>query len=157
MVAALALSAGCSSYGITTTEVPALSPFAAAPMGQAKVCVVRGGMPAPLYTTVVYDNAKLMGATSDGTYFCYGAEPGEHVIVSDATFGKRTARLTALPGGRYYLKQAWLLPAVRGHALSWIDEGTAKDEIDGDSYAVLSEVPASEALPGVQALAPAAR
>jgi hypothetical protein len=153
----LLLLAGCSSYGVTTTEVPAVAPFGAAAAGEARVCVVRGGAPAPLYTTVVYDNAKLVGATVDGTYFCYGAEPGDHVIVSDGTFGRRTARLIAVPGGHYYLKQAWLLPAVRGHALSWIDEPSARDEMDGDAYAVLSEVPASEALPGARPVAPAAR
>ncbi len=120
--------------------------------------MVRGGpVPAPLFTTVVYDNGKLVGATRDETYFCYLAEPGKHVIVSDGTYGSRTALLTAQAGRRYYLKQAWLLPGVRGHALSWIDESVAQDEIQDAQYALLTEVPASEALPGSQPFAPAAR
>ncbi len=72
VVTTLALSAGCSSFGVTTTETPALAPFSTTVGGAAKVCVVRGGeLPAPFFTTVVYDNAKLVGATKDGTYFCY--------------------------------------------------------------------------------------
>ena len=151
------LATACSSYGLATREAPAVAPFSAAPPGEARVCVVRGGLPAPLYTTVVYDNGKLVGATRDGTYFCYEAQPGKHVIVSDATFGSPTAALTAQAGRRYYLRQAWLFPALRGHALSWVDEATAQDEIEGDEYSTLTEVPASEALPGAQPFAPAAR
>jgi hypothetical protein len=155
VVALAGFCAGCSSYGVTLTEVAPSVPLGAA-AGLAKVCVVRGGAPALFYTTVVYDNAKLVGATTHGTYFCYRAEPGRHVIVSDATFGERSAVLTAEAGRRYYLKQEWLVPGVRGHALSWIDEDTARAEIEGDSYALLSEVPANEELPGAQPLAPAA-
>jgi hypothetical protein len=59
----------------------------------------------------------------------------------------RTARLDAQAGRRYFLKQAWLVPAVRGHALSWIDEPAAHEEMDGDEYAVLTEVPGHEVLP----------
>jgi hypothetical protein len=153
----LPLSSGCSAFGVTTTETPSVPPFGVAERDdQAKVCVMRGGaVPAPFFTTVVYDNAKLVGATRDGTYFCYFAEPGKHVIVSDGTYGARTALLTARPGGRYYLKQAWLLPGVRGHALSWVDESVARSEIDADEYAVLTEVPGDKVLPGERPFAPA--
>jgi hypothetical protein len=51
----------------------------------------------------------------------------------------------------------WLVPGLRGHALSWIDESTAQAEIGGDEYAILSEVPGDKALPGAQPFAPAAR
>jgi hypothetical protein len=154
---ALALASACSSYGVATSETPVVAPFSAARADAAKICVVRGGVPAPLYTSVVYDNGTLVGATKDGTYFCYAAEPGKHVILSDATFGDRTARLDARAGRVYFLKQAWLFPAVRGHELSWIDEPAARDEMQGDEYALLTEVPAQQALPDAQTFAPAAR
>ena len=158
LTATLALSAGCSSFGLTTSETPAIAPFSASSVAEAKVCVVRSDdLPAPFFTTVVYDNAKLVGATKDGTYFCYRAEPGEHAILSDGAYGNRTAVLTAQAGHQYYLKQEWLVPGFRGHALSWIDESTAQAEIGGDEYAILSEVPGDKALPGAQPFAPAAR
>src|SRR3984885_10529440 len=119
--AACLLASGCSSFEVSTSETAAVAPFGASTPNDAqvaKVCVIRQGFPAPLYTTVVYDNGKLVGATRDATYFCYVAEPGSHAIVSSGTFGDRTATLTAQAGRRYYLKQAWLFPAVRGHALS---------------------------------------
>ena len=156
VVATLAFGPGCSSFGVSTSEAPVVAPFSASAADVAKVCVVRGGAPAPLYTTVVYDNGKLVGATTEDTYFCYLAQPGKHAILSSGTFGDRTASLVAQGGRRYYLKQAWLFPAVRGHALSWLEESVAEDEIRGDEYAVVTEVPGNEALPNAPAFAPAA-
>jgi hypothetical protein len=157
-LAAGVFATGCSSFGVSTTDTPAVAPFGAAAAGQAKVCVVRGGdLPAPFFTTVVYDNAKLVGATKDGTYFCYLAEPGKHTIVSDGAYGSRTAVLTAQAGGQYYLKQAWRFPGFLGHALSWIDEPTAQAEIRSNEYAMLTEVPGDVSLPERQPFAPAAR
>lgn len=149
------LACGCSAYRVTTSDAPAVAPFQEPVADRAEVCVLRAGVPAPLYTIAVYDNGKLVGATHDGTYFCYLAEPGEHLIVSDATFGTRSAPLTAMVGRRYFLEQTWLLPAVRGHVLSWVDAPTAREEIEGEQYAVLSEVPAAEALPDARPFAPA--
>ena len=150
------LASACSAYGLTTRSTPPVAPFATADATRATVCVVRAGFPAPLYTIAVRDNGALVGATRDGTYFCYLAEPGEHRIVSDATFGTRTARLTAVAGRRYYLRQEWLLPAVRGHALSWVDASVAEEDIQGDEYAVVVEAPATEALPDSTPVAAAA-
>ncbi|HEY1697086.1 MAG TPA: hypothetical protein VGG39_33230 [Polyangiaceae bacterium] len=147
---------GCSAYGIATSEAAPVSPFSSAG-DLAKVCVIRSGFPAPLYTTVVHDDGVLVGATKDDTYFCYLAEPGKHVITSDGTFGVRTADLVAQAGGRYYLKQSWLVPAVRGHAVSWVDEASAQADVHDSEYARLTEVPGNEALPGGTALAPALR
>ena len=157
-LAAAVGAAGCSSFGVSTTDRPPVAPFGALASDQAKVCVVRGGdLPAPFFTTVVYDNAKLVGATKDGTYFCYLAEPGQHTIVSDGAYGRRTAVLRAQAGGQYYLKQAWRFPGFLGHALSWIDEPTAKAEIRSNEYALLTEVPGDQSLPEPQPFAPAAR
>jgi hypothetical protein len=152
---ALLVACGCSSYGVTKAAPP-VAPITAS-ADRAEVCVFRAGFPAPLYTIAVYDNGKLVGATHDGTYFCYAAEPGRHDIASDGTFGTQTTTLAAIAGRRYYLKQEWLIPAVRGHALSWIDEAVAANEMDGDEYAMLTEVPANESLPGAQPFAPKAR
>jgi hypothetical protein len=154
---AAALSCGCSAYGVTTTIHPPVAPFGVAAADLAEVCVVRTGAPSPLYTATVFDDAKLVGATRDGTFFCYYAEPGRHEIVSDATFGTQRAQLTAVGGRHYYLKQEWLFPAVRGHALAWVDEATMRDEISTDEYAMLTEVPGDQALPGDRPVAPAMR
>jgi len=157
MVASFVLGTGCSSYGLATSQAAAVAPFAPA-ADAAKICVMRAGaVPAPFFTTVVYDNNKLVGATKDWTYFCYLAEPGKHVIVSDGTYGRDGAARGAKAGNRYYLEQVWLLPGFRGHALSWIDESAAKGEIQDDEYALLTEVPGTEALPGYQPFAPAAK
>jgi hypothetical protein len=149
------LGSACSAYGVTTSNVPAVTPFGEATAQQAEVCVLRGGAPSPFYTIVVYDNDKLVGATQDGTYFCYLAEPGRHRIVSDAMFGVRTAMLAAEPGRAYYLKQSWLLPGVRGHALSWVDPSVALADIRDEQYALLTEVPANQRLPDAPPFAPA--
>jgi hypothetical protein len=154
-IPALLLAAGCSAYGVVTRDTPAVAPFAATDAGRATVCVVRSGFPAPLYTIVVRDNGTLVGATHDGTYFCYLADPGRHVIVSDATFGTRTATLNAAPGHRYYLRQQWLVPGVRGHALSWIEASVAEEDIRYDEYAVVTEAPSTETLPDARPVAPA--
>jgi hypothetical protein len=152
----LAVAAGCSPYGVATSDVAALSPFSPTD-DLAKVCVIRSGFPAPFYATVVHDDGKLVGVTHDETYFCYLAEPGKHVIVSDGAFGTRTADLTAEAGHRYYLRQTWLLPAVRGHAVSWIDESVAQAEVRDAEYARVTEVPGNETLPGATPFAPALR
>lgn len=156
VLATLALASGCSSYGLVTGENPVLSPFSAT-ADLAKVCVIRSGFPAPFYTTVVHDDGELVGATKDDTYFCYLAEPGKHVIVSDGAFGTRTAELTAEAGHRYYLKQSWLFPAVRGHAVSWVDEAIAQNEVRDADYARVTEVPGTEVLPGATPFARALR
>jgi hypothetical protein len=141
---------------VATSDVAPLSPFSPTD-DLAKVCVIRSGFPAPFYATVVHDDGKLVGVTHDETYFCYLAEPGKHVIVSDGAFGTRTADLTAEAGHRYYLKQTWLLPAVRGHAVSWIDESVAQAEVRDAEYARVTEVPGNETLPGATPFAPALR
>jgi hypothetical protein len=156
MLTTLAMAAGCSSYGLATSETAAVSPFSAT-FNVAKVCVIRSGFPAPLYTTVVHDDGKLVGATKDDTYFCYLAEPGKHVIISDGAFGTRTAQLSAEAGHRYYLRQYWLVPAVRGRDVAWIDEAVAQSEVQDAEYARLTEVPGTEALPGAAPFAPALR
>jgi hypothetical protein len=151
------LACGCSSYAVTVTgaTTPPVAPFGATAADQAVVCVYRAGVPSPLYTATVYDNAKLVGATRDGTFFCYLAEPGRHEIVSDATFGVQRARLTAVAGRHYYLKQEWLFPALRGHALAWVEASTVQEDLRDDEYAMLTEVPPDQALPGARPLAPA--
>jgi hypothetical protein len=156
MLLVVATATACSPYALTTSDTPSLSPFSAT-SEVAKVCVIRSGFPAPLYTTVVHDDGKLVGATKDETYFCYLAEPGKHVIVSDGAFATRTAELSAEAGHRYYLKQYWLVPAVRGHDVAWIDEAIAQTEVRDAEYARVTEVPGSEALPGAAPFAPALR
>ena len=148
---------GCSSFGVTTSEMPAVAPFTASETGDAKVCVFRSGIPAPLFTTTVRDNGALVGATKDRTYFCYLAEPGVHRIVSDGTYGETEATFEAAPGRRYYVRQSWLFPAPRGHELSFLDESFAREEMAGDDYSRLVEVPAGSAVPDARPFAPAAR
>ena len=93
---------GCTSWKLSTTD--ALQPNLPPPAGTAKVCVIRTAVVAIAVTFPTRDNGTLVGATSGPTYFCYFAEPGEHVIVSEAD-EKETARLSAEAGKTYFLKQ----------------------------------------------------
>jgi hypothetical protein len=154
---ALCVLSGCSAYGVTTSSLPAVAPFGLANVDRAEVCVLRSGIPTPFFTVTVHDNAMLVGATLDGTYFCYFAEPGHHSIVSDGAYGARTAALDAIGGHRYFVKQNWLFPAFRGHELVWASEATVEQDIQDAQYASLTEVPGKESLPGSPPFAPASR
>lgn len=55
--------------------------------GQARVCVFRPSAGATAAAIAVFDNGRLVGATGDGTCFCYQALPGHHHLESKLEAG----------------------------------------------------------------------
>ena len=131
-VASLALSAGCSSFGVTTTETPALAPFSAAATGR-EVCVVRSGeLPRRSLqrwsTTTPSSSAPRKTVPTSAIW----RSPASTRSCRTGRTATRTAVLSAQAGQQYYLKQAWLFPGSGGMPFRWIDESTAQSEIRDD-------------------------
>ncbi len=145
------LLAACSPYTIGHSTTPPIAAFGAARTDVGTVCVVRSSAFARAVTFIVHDNQTLVGATKDHSYFCYEAEPGEHVIVSD-TFDStdRPGRTHVMiePGARYWLLQdhdnSWGSVTSK---LEWLDIDRASEEIEGCEYRMVTEVPGHEQVP----------
>lgn len=153
-----ALVAGCSSYAIAPPKQPVLHPFQdIGGEAFARVCVVRNnGYYARAVTFVTHDNGVLVGATKGGTYFCYQAEPGRHVLTLEAD-GDSEITFVAVAGKSYYLKEEapfhlWKI-TPRG---AWLDDQEAREEIEDSTYEVVVEAPAKDTLPGRPAIVKAA-
>jgi len=153
--------AACSPYSISGPTAPAISAFGPARAEVGTICVIRSSPWARAVTFIVHDNQTLVGATKGDSYFCYEAEPGEHVIVSD-TFDSvdHPGRIYAViaPGIRYWLRQDHEnhLGSVTSK-LGWLDPMTANRLIAGCDYRVVSAVPGHEQVPPPVPFAPAAR
>ena len=145
------LLTGCSPYSLGGATTPPLGAFGPSRADAGTVCVVRSSPWAQAVTFVVHDNQTLVGATRGESYFCYEAEPGEHVIVSD-TFDSvdRPAKIVARlePGARYWLRQDHEnhFGSVRSH-LVWMTPEEAAAAIRGCAYRPISRAPAHEPLP----------
>jgi hypothetical protein len=125
------------------------------------ICVIRSSPFARAVTFIVHDNQTLVGATKGDSYFCYEAEPGNHVIVSDTFDSVDTPGRTAITveaGARYWLKQdhANSFGSVTS-VLAWLDPQSAADLVAKCSYRRITEAPAHEALPPAVPFAIAAR
>ncbi len=153
---ALAFLAACSPYSISGPTTP---PPVAAQADVGTICVIRSSPFARAVTFIVHDNQTLVGATKGDSYFCYEAEPGDHVIVSD-TFdstdhpGRTTVAVEA--GARYWLRQdhsnSW---GSVTSILAWLDPQTAASLVATCSYKRVTEVPGHEAVPPPVPFAPA--
>ena len=119
--------------------------------------MIRTAVVAIAVTFPTRDNGTLVGATSGPTYFCYFAEPGEHVIVSEAD-EKETARLSAEAGKTYFLKQEvdFYFGYVKCRAV-WVTQTEAASLFRSSYPGVLVGVPGSERLPPTLPYAPAKR
>ena len=73
-------AAACSSYRISEPRAEVLHPFAPIPNDFARVCMIRTSRLAQAIAFPTLDNGALVGATKGPTFFCYKAEPGEHVL-----------------------------------------------------------------------------
>jgi hypothetical protein len=87
-IAALAVLAplaflSCSPYAVGTAAAPPLTAFGPSVDDVATICVILPSHWAHAVTFVVHDNEQLVGATKGESYFCYTAEPGSHLIVSE--------------------------------------------------------------------------
>lgn len=148
---AFVVLAACSPYSISGSTTPPIAPFGPSRADAGTICVVRSDAFARLVTFVVHDNQTLVGATKGQSYFCYEAEPGEHVIVSDtfdSTDVPDTTRIVVQSGARYWLRQdhANRFGSVRS-ILTWMDAGTATAALAGCSYRVVTAVPGHENVP----------
>jgi hypothetical protein len=158
---AVLLLAACSPYSISGPTTPAITPLGPASADAATICVVRSSPWARAVTFVVHDNKTLVGATRGDSYFCYEAEPGEHVIVSD-TFDSTDVpghtRIVVDAGVRYWLRQdhSSSFGSVTSR-LAWIDPATADALIAGASHRRLTAVPGHEHVPPPVPFAPATR
>lgn len=150
LVALGATLVACSSYGIAPPKQPVLHPFHdIAKEDFARVCVIRtNGYYARAVTFVTHDNGVLVGATKGGTYFCYQAEPGRHVMRLEAD-GESEVIFTAAKGESYYLREEapWHLWKLTPKGV-WLDEQEAREEIVDSTYEILVEAPSKENLQG---------
>jgi len=158
----LVMLAGCTSYRVSTSAPPPAHVFAPTPAGAAQICVVRPHQVGALAPAVVHDNGHLVGVTKGPTYFCYLAQPGQHLLASrygddvDRDLGTdqvEEASVTAEPGRRYFLHHDVSNPLVL--SVRWVAEPAARPMIDACRYAQLQEVPGDEALPEPDQLVPA--
>ncbi len=157
-LALLALAA-CSPYSTSGSTTPAIPAFGPARPDVATICVIRSSPYARAVTFIVHDNQTLVGATKGDSYFCYEAEPGDHVIVSD-TFdsvdnpGRTVVSVEA--GERYWLMQDHSnnFGSVTSK-LAWIDGNAASQLIAGCEYRVVTAVPGHEQVPPPVPFAPA--
>jgi len=147
LLGALAATA-CGGYGVKRADNPPLQAFAAPPEGASLICMFRGHGPGVSVITPVADNRRLVGATKGASYFCYDAEPGEHVLeVDDAA-----ATLQARAGERYYYYHEYLRGVDK---LVRVTDGTAAALTRLSDYTELEDVPQGIAVPSAVALAPA--
>ncbi len=157
---ALVALAACSPYSISGSTTPAMAPFGPARTDVGTICVIRSSVWANAVTFIVHDNQALVGAVKGRSYFCYEAEPGEHVIVSD-TFDSvdHPGRTIAMiePGERYWLRQDHdnYFGSVTSK-LEWLDLTRASQLIGDCEYRVVTAVPGHEQVPPPVPYAPAA-
>lgn len=149
LVGLSALAFGCSSYAIAPPKQAVLHPFQSIANEEfARVCIVRNnGYYARAVTFVTHDNGVLVGATKGGTYYCYQAEPGRHVLLLEAD-GESQVTFVAVAGKSYYLKEVapWHLWKLTPRGV-WMDEQEAKEEIEDSTYEIVVEAPSKENLP----------
>lgn len=157
---AVLLLAACSPYSISGPTTPPISAFGPTRADVGTVCVIRSSPWARAVTFIVHDNQTIVGATKGDSYFCYEAQPGEHVIVSDtfdSTDHPGRTQLVVQPGARY-----WLLQDHENHfgsvtsKLEWLDPTRAQSLIEGCEYKVVTAVPGHEQVPPPVPYAPAA-
>ena len=79
---AMAVLPACGTY---ETRPVLMKSYPGASRGEGVVCVVRTGDDADNAdsTVPVWDNGALVGATCAASHFCYRAQAGRHVVVSE--------------------------------------------------------------------------
>ncbi|HVK82658.1 MAG TPA: hypothetical protein VM513_01055 [Kofleriaceae bacterium] len=153
------LLAACTPYSISGPRAPAIAAFGPSASDVGTVCVIRSSSWSRAVTFIVHDIQQLVGATKGDSYFCYEAEPGDHVIVSD-TFDSvdHPGRITlhVEPGARYWLQQDHQnnFGSVTSK-LAWLDPVRAQELIAGCDYKVVTSAPGHEPLPPPVPFAPA--
>lgn len=132
-----AMAAGCGTYAVMPTAAPTLP----LPEGAAKICLVRRGSEGALLTSPVKDNAILVGATVNGSCFCYFAANGHHDL-EVRTDGFDELQLDVKPGDEVVLLQRMQAAAGKVRSqLERLDAAKAKAAMGACQYSVLTEVP----------------
>jgi hypothetical protein len=139
-------AAACSSYRIAEPRSKVLHPFAPIPADFARVCVIRTSRIGQALTFPTFDNGTLVGATKGPTFFCYKAEPGEHVLRTEAD-EPTTVALRAEGGKSYYLHQKVPFAFIVRADGVWVSEPVARDLVEDATYEVVTEAPSSEGPP----------
>ncbi len=147
LVAASALTAAaCSPYRIAEPQSAVLHPFAPIPGEFARVCVIRTSRLAQAVTFPTLDNGALVGATRGPTFFCYRAEPGEHVLRIEAD-SPTTVKLVAEGGKSYYLHQKVPFGFMIHADGEWVSEPRARELVEDSTYEIITQTPSSEQPP----------
>lgn len=153
---AVALSgAACSSYRIAEPRGEVLHPFAPIPGDFARVCMIRTSRMAQAVTFLSLDNGAVVGATKGPTFFCYKAEPGEHVLRIEAD-DPVTLKLHAEGGKSYYLHEKVPFALMLRCDPQWVSEPVARELVEDSTYEVLMETPSRDQSPGAIPFARAA-
>ncbi|MFO0680122.1 MAG: hypothetical protein U0169_26605 [Polyangiaceae bacterium] len=125
---------GCASEtGLARPKTPVLDPFESQSPSEAQVCAIQTkapaakteAAPAPSEDAVVLrDNGDAVATIRRGSYVCFFAQPGKHVLLAEQGATVKKTKLSAEAGRRYYLG---LEPKGDESVLPrWIDENTAK-------------------------------
>ncbi|HSO37238.1 MAG TPA: hypothetical protein VLT33_32150 [Labilithrix sp.] len=127
------VAGGCSAYHVSEPKVAVLHPFAAIPADFARVCAIRTELYAAQLAFPTYDNNQLVGVTKGATFFCYKAEPGDHVvrIDSDPPFA---LDLHAEAGKSYYIHEQVPVELVPRCMATLVDEGRARELVEASTY-----------------------
>jgi hypothetical protein len=139
-------AAACSSYRLAEPQAAVLHPFTPIPTDFARVCVIRTSRLAASQPFPTLDNGVLVGATKGRTFFCYQAEPGEHLLRMQAD-EPTEEKLYAVGGRSYYLHETIpLSPAVRCE-VTWVSDAKASELMRSATYEVVTDTPATERPP----------
>ncbi len=133
----VAVGVGCGTYAVTPSAPPTLP----LPEGAAKICLVRRGADGVLATYPIKDNNILVGATVEGSCFCYFAAGGHHDL-EIRTDGFDSLSLDVKAGSEYVLLQRMQSAAGKVRSqMERLDAEKGKAAMGACQYSVLTEVP----------------
>lgn len=148
--------AGCSGYNLAQAGAAPLDLTSAPPPGQAKICIVRPQTKIFSFTALVRDNGHLVGATRGQSYFCYLAEPGDHLISTAAERDTAEAQAHVAAGKSYYMEQYIDNGFQKMNIVQeWLPQEQATAEARNCCYLTLAGVPHNEVRPQIGAVVPA--
>src|SRR5262245_11754799 len=136
LIASVALAACTPAYVTVLKDPPAIDARRTPPAGVGRICLLRPSIVGGVLIYVVRDNDVLVSVLGASGYSCYLAEPGVHVVSSDAaehhtgTPHHRVDRSIALKAGeRRYLRYDTDLIGG-GFEVEEIQESEALEDID---------------------------
>jgi hypothetical protein len=153
VLSATALLVGCGTY---QTRPVVLRSYPGATAAHGVVCVVRSGDDADEAdrTVPVWDNGVLVGATQGASHFCYLAEAGRHLVVSELLL-TADLRIDVRPDEHHWVAQEVGISSYRyagrrrGEwvALREVSAAEARASFTRTKRLELVDVPVGEAVP----------